>query len=346
MAFTSYLDPQVRLRFSQTADEVIKSDKLIFQEDSDSRFVNRIIENYYATALASIGLRLDEYQEKLLEIKQFQSRSKDKNELLNELCKRKENELYLQAIQYEAEPKGDVRPPYRLRNKLFYYLTEEDSICKEDLYYKNLSQYLRAIVEEYARLPYVKRELIYYQETASILQEALSLKKQIKITTSTQQCFHVLPYALVTDPLGTANYLAAFSYGIDSDKSEMKPCSFRISAIQKVQLEKSKSGYLHPQERNLMEDTIQKRGVQFLLSEDDTISVRLTEKGVEMYHRQIHLRPSAPKIEGDIYTFSCSLSQAEFYFFKFGAEAEIISPPELVEIFRNKYEKAYKLYQQ
>ena len=95
-----------------------------------------------------------------------------------------------------------------------------------------------------------------------------------------------------------------------------------------------------------MEDTIQKRGVQFLLSEDDTISVRLTEKGVEMYHRQIHLRPSAPKIEGDIYIFSCSLSQAEFYFFKFGAEAEMISPPELVEIFRNKYEKAYKLYQQ
>ena len=32
----------------------------------------------------------------------------------------------------------------------------------------------------------------------------------------------------------------------------------------------------------LMEDTIQKRGVQFLLSEDDTISVRLTEKGVYM----------------------------------------------------------------
>ena len=98
-------------------------------------------------------------------------------------------------------------------NKLFYYLTEEDSICKEDLYYKNLSQYLRSIVEEYARLPYVKRELIYYQETASILQEALSLKKQLKIT----QVPGEIMFAINNGADQTALFLYALGEDVDEE---------------------------------------------------------------------------------------------------------------------------------
>jgi len=47
----------------------------------------------------------------------------------------------------------------------------------------------------------------------------------------------------------------------------------------------------------------------------------------------------------DIYVFKCTIHQAKAYFFKFGSDAEILSPPSLREQFKQEYEKSAALYE-
>ena len=81
---------------------------------------------------------------------------------------------------------------------------------------------------------------------------------------------------------------------------------------------------------------------------DEQILVRLTEDGVRKYQSQIYLRPSCSRAitgEGD-YSFFCTPRQAEYYFFKFGKDAEILSPPGLRERFLSLYADALKTYRE
>ena len=52
------------------------------------------------------------------------------------------------------------------------------------------------------------------------------------------------------------------------------------------------------------------------------------------------LRPSYIEKNDNIYKFDCTLTQAEFYFFKFGKEVKIINPPSLAEKFKAMYHEA------
>jgi predicted DNA-binding transcriptional regulator YafY len=64
-----------------------------------------------------------------------------------------------------------------------------------------------------------------------------------------------------------------------------------------------------------------------------------------MYNEQIHMRPAYTEIiNGDEYRFHCSTTQADFYFFKFGKEAEVLSPQRLRELFRRKHADAVAVY--
>ena len=81
------------------------------------------------------------------------------------------------------------------------------------------------------------------------------------------------------------------------------------------------------------------------------IIVRLTDKGKLKYINQVHMRPSQC-IDGkhnigknsDIFIFKCTVHQAKAYFFKFGSDAEILSPLFLREQFIKEYLKAAALY--
>ena len=67
-----------------------------------------------------------------------------------------------------------------------------------------------------------------------------------------------------------------------------------------------------------------------------------------MYDTITHLRPPFNECvsNGDcwILTFSCTQMQADYYFFKFGAEAEVLTPTSLRNDFRKKYALANAQY--
>ena len=74
------------------------------------------------------------------------------------------------------------------------------------------------------------------------------------------------------------------------------------------------------------------------------IHVKLTKAGVYKYRRHTHLRPPLVRTEDDVYVFQCTTAQAEFYFFKFGKDAEILLPTNLRERFKSMYEAAANTY--
>ena len=346
MAFFYTGDPQVRLRFSRYAQDVIQNDMFVFHEPRRNSFLNTILENFYAEANASISLRLSEYEDFLLSQFASSTSNKEFRPFINKLLETKSKELLNLANSYGFPQKESSNQPLRLRKEFYHFMTDSQTgSCEEAFYKDSLPKYLRTIIEEYTRLPYISREKIFYQNIFSIITEALLTQKQLLITTANDLSFHVIPYKLMTDPLATANYLTGFSYSLTSDKTQKKSCSFRISTIKNIKIEKSKSGHLTSKDIELLELAISKQGVQFLISDCEEIKVKFTDEGLIKFKRQVYLRPTPLEAEpvNNIHTFKCSFSQALFYFIKFGKDAEVLSPDalrrELIENYRAALEQ-------
>ena len=125
--------------------------------------------------------------------------------------------------------------------------------------------------------------------------------------------------------------------------------SYRISRISMIKRSHSRSGKITTIQAQEIDQKLNSDGVQFLLQDSEPICVRLTEQGKRMYDSQAHLRPffSERKKLPDgswLYSFDCTQMQAEFYFFKFGADATIEHPLELKEKFLGKYRDAVERY--
>jgi hypothetical protein len=93
----------------------------------------------------------------------------------------------------------------------------------------------------------------------------------------------------------------------------------------------------------------EKLGTMFISDEGEAaqIEVKLTPKGKQKYIEQVHMRPSGrlKPDSDDVYIFICPTRQVEYYFWKFGKDAEILSPPALREKFSANYKEALELYE-
>lgn len=349
MPFFDNGDQQVRLRFSRYTREVIQHDMFLFGESRENTFINMVIRNFYETANSSISMRLQQYQDSLEENLPDGTPSSSVKAFLKPLLQIEEKRLLDLAASYELPDKNSKSKPYRLQNDLYEAFTDPGSDFHEDHYYHDSrSSYLKTLLEEYAHLPYISRERIYFKQIFEMIEYAIAHKKQLLITVSNGQSYHTLPYKILSDPLSTAHYLTGFSYPLTGEKENKYTVSYKIATIQKIRIEKSKSGYLHPDDTSVLLSAISEKGVQFLVSEDVEIHVRFSEAGMHAFEHWLHLRPEPRSItkEKDSYVavFHCSLVQASAYFFKFGAKAEILAPSVLREQFLSQYQDAVTCY--
>ncbi|MCL2662352.1 MAG: WYL domain-containing protein [Oscillospiraceae bacterium] len=172
---------------------------------------------------------------------------------------------------------------------------------------------------------------------------------------------YILPHSLETDKLSMYNYLigyarptASFPGTVDSEHFTLE--SFRLSKIQRAEIDrqqKAGSGKLNPEQLRKIKESRAKHGTMFIADEDKIheIVVRFTDEGKRKYINQVHMRPSRyidsernGKVNSDIYVFRCTTHQAMAYFFKFGSDAEILSPSFLREQFKQEYAKAARIY--
>lgn len=346
MAFLCNYNQQVRLKISREAEAILEDDMRSFKEPKRSTLANTILENYYEEAASSICIQLEKYKTAIDEIFS-ESDTKNKSDDIKILLKERKKELVLAGEKLQNLKKNSSWDGIRLRNELFNFLTNEINGSKENKYYNSLAAYLSTIIEEYARLPYIKRERIYYKSIFEDLEKAITEKKQIII--SKKKTFYVLPYKIMANPLSTYSYLVGYAYRENDEKESMKPCSYRISELANstYRIVRSKSAYLTKERKDYLHLQIAEKGVQFLSSDILEIIVKFTDKGIEHFYRQINLRPVPlePVIKSNYpYKFKCTRTQANYYFTQFGMNAEILSPPELREEFKKEYHEANALY--
>lgn len=348
MAFVIKDDDKVdnnkqHLNLSTLAYEVILSDMFAFGEEKLSGFINTVFEYYYPIAEASIARTLNRLKGDLSKImSDIPGDEYTKDRILNRLLLQRKSDLMERTESYES---GKSFKFWLNKNNL-EYLTEFSSECDEDKYYSRRGKYIKSVLEEYARLPYVERERIFFSPFIDAIKYAISEEKQLRVVADTGKIYSVYPYDILCDPLSTANYLVGYCKRYDhSETDEKRPCSFKISALRSIKVERSKSAFLKDCERKQLSKVIASRGVQFMVGNEAEIHVRLTSTGVQKYRRQTHLRPPlVAKLDHETFVFQCTTAQAEFYFYKFGRDAEILLPADLRTRFAQMYENASEIY--
>ena len=350
MAFTSKdgdinVSSRQRLNLSELAEEIVYSDMFAFRASNMSGFINRVFENFHETAEASISLAMKRYEGELEgQLERVPADDKTKRLVIKRLLTQKETSLRNKMSEYESGKSLLVS----LNQKNIEYLSASNTECEEEKYYNNKrGKYIKCVMEEYARLSYVERERVYFAPFVHEVQYAVQTDCRLRVKTSASVPYSVCPYGIFSDLLSTANYLVGYSSPYNAEKEELCPCSFRLSAIKDVRAEKSKKRALKKEEKKQLDKLRRSRGVQFMVGNETEIHVRLTAAGKRKYERYAHLRPPKKREKGeDIYVFECTEAQAEFYFFKFGKDAEILQPHSLRDKLASMYEQAAILYSQ
>lgn len=359
MGFELYSEEQrVRITLSQKAFLIINEDMERFHISSRSTFMNTVFHNFYPSARSSPTLYMDDQKAKLQHIASTDLSCSDSPEHISSLGNDEVREkvvkhflLYeekhlLDDLRSQMKTKGrygETSRIYRINTENLRYLLSEE--CEEAEYYQDRpGLYLKCILEEYAALPYIKREHIFFKSKYDIVSQALREEKLLKITTG-RKTYKVWPFSLEADALSTREYLTGLSQDIKSPDARKSCASFRIPNAKDIKLLRQ-SGKLTQAERELLKEAISSRTVQFLFGEEEEIHVRLTEEGIHKYNSQIYMRPAYVEKLADKneYIFRCTLRQAEYYFFKFGKDAEILSPDRLRSHFQTLYKDALAVY--
>lgn len=219
------------------------------------------------------------------------------------------------------------------------------------IYHKNAGHYVNDLLKTYAKLPYYKREEIFYYDTIQLIKDIKnSSGEYVMEVDSRGKHFRVYPFDVMPDEWSSYNYC------ICSDTEDPNVIhTFRISYM-KASRTKARANDKFPPNGKFFWDRIEKRGIQFCTGSDQetAIEILLTEQGKDMYDHMIFMRPrylSSKLLEntGDNpyvykYVFNCTPYQAKVYFLKFGSEVKVISPLDLVEHFKEFYNNAVEAY--
>lgn len=335
---------KIRITLSDRARIIMSEDMAVFNTSKEASFINTVFSNFRDEAASSIFLYL---QQRKLELDMIFTGTEldtvSREISINQILAAEKNELLKKNADFNAM-KGESKL-YHINDNNVKYLLEE---CKENQYYSRPSQYIRSVMEEYSSLPFIERERIYRKDIYDIVERACEEKRILKIKANyygKEQPFHVYPYKIVPDSLHSQAYLVCYSRKEEENDDNKIVASFSMARMQKPTILTTKF-HLNKQEISDIETQINKYSPAYLVGTPEQIKVKLTEKGKQSYQFRLYSRPE--KIESlstdDIYVFDCTQQQVYNYFFPFGAEAEILSPENLRERFRNVHGRALKQY--
>ena len=337
-----YYEARQHLNLSQLAYDVIDQDRFAFLgKPSFAGMLNRVFEMYRDYADAAIDLACESYEAVLKDELAKVPEDTAKTAVMNELLSAHRQKLIITARSYPRECKFK----FQLNRENYAFISAWRDT--EDVYDGVPGKFIKAVIEEYARKPLVERESIVFRDLIDQINECIESHRQINITLQNGARYTLKPFCVCTDQGYNYHYLAGFAKGEDGIAEE-KPVSFRVSNIASCR-KIAKSGRLTDSQKREIQEKIRVGGVQFLLQDPEIIRVKLSTRGKNMYDSQAHLRPPfinrSQNPDGTwVYDFSCTPIQARFYFFKFGADAEILQPEELRKEFRQLYAESLAVY--
>lgn len=332
MAIIGNEDHKQRVNLSSLARSVIEIDQSVFDEaGSLSGFLNRVITAFRDNAEASIDLAANQRRQHLL------ADGYD-HDIAQRLTSRYRQQLMQKKESY---PQGDSLI-FRLNNHNFRILYEDRA---ESTAYSAPSKYLKALLEEYARLSPSERERVYYRNCIDgALQPALDAGYLLELHSGGKQ-FLVKPHSIMADPFNSHLYLVGLARRVDKPAEQETIASFRISRLEQAKTRRNPSGRLSAEQRRQIEKQLQLVGVQYLVGNRNHIAIRLTAAGRQAFLQRSYMRPVPESVEGDVYHFYCSVMQIRNYFLSFGKEAQILEPASLRKEFFKFYRDAYQSYE-
>ena len=339
-------EQKIRIPLSRRACIVMADDMLAFSVSKQAGFINTIIENFRDSAKASLSAYLLRKRHKFeelfadLELDDI-SRERAIGHMVE--AERKKTVLELQDFLKEKY----VSKLYHINDANYEYLRYD---CAEEGFYRGKAgSYVKCLLEEYAGLPFIKRERIFKKEVYETVEYACRTRSLLQVKTlvyGERRTFLVYPYKIIPDPLCTQEYLACYTRRAEEAPREKTDASFSMARLAKPVVLKQRA-FLNREETAKIEDDIARLSVAYLLGRPQEIRVRLTERGRKSYQTRLYSRPDKDETLSteEEYVFFCSEQQAYDYFFTFGAEAEIVGPLSLRTRMAKNYQSALERYE-
>lgn len=341
---------RISLSLSQEAYSTIISDMDIFQNENNlDGFINRILMNYKETSNASISLSKEREREKYVNwiktVSGAEIISVEDSACLDRLVEGYTNELTLKMNSF----KNGVQLKPRINNENYDDLNMGTASFQEEEYYPREGKYIKAILEDYALLSFFEREGIFFKDIIDIINEAISTGNLLKLRyvnrKQQQTMITVRPYKIASSSLLQYHYLLALP--IDAEKGS-DILALRVSRITESK-KLARTSHITSKEQSYIDEIIRTKGIQYIVSQDSEIQVALSDHGYKLYKSILYLRPKYTNISQNgnkwVLTFMCAEEQIKNYFFQFGKEAIVISPPSLKQWFIDKYTNAANRYQ-
>lgn len=315
--------------------------------------INRIVRNFAKEAESSIDARLEKREKELTKALRGTAGLTEEalKAVTEKLLEAYKEELVAKKEALMARKKSrwlrERRPSLTLDSANARFLNSGDaSQCKEYRYYNKRGDYIRALCEEYAGLPVGKRESLFLSDRFETIERAVREKRRLILTPEADNSTEASERRHVMIPYGVVDrYL--IGYTRKEEKPDAKPyiCPFRLGALKSVELcESDEKPYeLTDWQKREIEDAVEERGAPYCRSKDGEsgdrlrkIRMRLTKKGLKIYTRassgwrpRLDDEQDIADARRGIYTFICNISRAEFYFARFGKEAEVLEVLEL-----------------
>ena len=337
---------KLRIPLSAFAANTIENDQHSFSIKKTT-LINTIIMNFYQNAECSISLRLREYKNELTNCFPG-SRLAQSGPTIDAIISAKAKTL---SEKYSKRQPADVNWQITLNKRVKDFLTQDSNVYEEQFYGDKPGRYVRALIEEYAQLPFHRREEIVFKNILDDINTAIAGRYMLNVTTSKGSQIALKPVRIEKDALSMFHYLVGYRPADQlSEKRyhhQAQVLSIRISRIESVEVRRSQSGRLSDLEKAQVERELAEKTIQFVSGTTTPIKVWLSDEGIRKYETQLHMRPMGERDQEDphIFSFECTEAQILYYFIGFGKYAKIISPAHLREKFLHIYRGAVEQYE-
>ena len=281
--------------------------------------------------------------------------------LINYMCYAQENFLERFESDIEKTFVNTEHDQYKKGDRISFTKQLTEKIAEFD-FSTNPSFKKRVVItyllEQFTLLPLSEREIVYCYLQYTTIKQAMDKKELLIVKQLTGKEFEVKPFDIRIDENTLSYYFIGYSR-LKGSSGDFESHSFKLSRIKECR-SKHKEVILSYTEIKTIKEINDKFGSAYiprnLIKKDiEKTIVRLTKNGYKNLYLRIisHQRPvpiTPPKqigLNGEEYfdlTFDCSFQHIRNYFFSFGAEAEVISPLWLRELFMNDYKKALEIY--
>ncbi|MDE6407920.1 MAG: WYL domain-containing protein [Anaeroplasmataceae bacterium] len=324
------MEEKIKITISKNVLTKLENDcaKFIFHkgtgEINRNLFFNTLILNYYK--------RFSSIEE---------TTKKDIKKIISSYNTSNEQELTNEIVKYLASKELDTMSTSTTIINIKPTKVTADAIQYINNYLlsaSTISSYYRRLFESYAKFPQSQREQIICKPVYTKIQTAIKEKRKVYIILKNgNEIKEASIYTIKASSDELYNYLLFESKNGFS-------CTLRLSKIKSIEILNATST-ISKETKALFDKQIQ-CGIQYPIysPNEEPVKVKFTEKGLRMFKKIYLYRPIPDSIQDNIYTFTCSHYQIEYYFKRFGGEAIIVSPEKLTKHLQYFYSDSYQDY--